>query len=79
MMSEQVVHPSVTQRIIIKFFAHQGVKVAEILQKLEAQLENNNLKETQVYECRKKFNDEEKLSKMKPINVTQRECYYHQR
>lgn len=53
-MSERL-HPSVAQRIIIKFLTTEGVKPAEILRRLEAQFGEICLKKTQVYDWHKKF------------------------
>lgn len=42
-MSEREVHPSVAQRIIIKFLTNEGVKPAEIRDRLRAQFGENAL------------------------------------
>ena len=56
-MSEQDVHPSIAQRIIIKFLSLEGVKPAEILRRLTAQFAEKTLSRTQVYDWHKKFSD----------------------
>ncbi|KYN27549.1 hypothetical protein ALC57_03061 [Trachymyrmex cornetzi] len=56
-MSEQEVHTSVEQRIIIKFLSREGVKPAEILHRLTAQFAEKTLSRTQVYDWHKKFSD----------------------
>jgi len=55
-MSECKVHPSVAQRIIIKFLTCEGVKPSEILRTLQAQFPDNCLKKPlKVYEWHKQF------------------------
>lgn len=54
-MSEQEVHTSIAQRIIIKFLAREGVKPSEILWRLTAQFEENTLSRTQVFDWHKHF------------------------
>lgn len=52
-MSEQKVHPSVAQRVIIKFLAKEGTKPSEILRRLHAQFGEATLSKTQVYDWQK--------------------------
>lgn len=56
-MSEQEVHTSVAQRVIIKFLAWEGVRPSEILRLLFVQFCNETLSRTQVYDWHKKFSD----------------------
>ncbi|KYN13981.1 hypothetical protein ALC57_13811 [Trachymyrmex cornetzi] len=56
-MSEQEVHTSVEQRIIIEFLLREGVKPAEILRRLTVQFAEKTLSRTQVYDWHKKFSD----------------------
>ena len=42
-MSEQEVHASVAQRVIIKFLSKEGVKRAEILNRLQEQFGDDTL------------------------------------
>ncbi|KAJ8946771.1 hypothetical protein NQ318_018980 [Aromia moschata] len=54
-MSEQEVHTSVAQRIIIRFLANEGVKSNEILTRLRAQFGDDTLSQTQVFDWAKIF------------------------
>lgn len=54
-MSEQEMHPSVAQRIVIKFRTKEGVKPVEILRRLRAQFGESNLSQIRVYEWHKSF------------------------
>lgn len=58
-MSEREVHPSVAQRIIIKFLAREGVKPAEILRRLTAQFGEQTLSRARVFAWHKEFTQEE--------------------
>lgn len=54
-MSEQEVPTSVAQRIIIKFLANEGVRPAEILQRLRNQFGESTLSQPRVYHWHKTF------------------------
>lgn len=56
-MSEREVHPSVAQRIIIKFLARENVKPAEILQRLRQQFGENTLSQARVFYWHKTFSE----------------------
>lgn len=56
-MSEQQVHPSVAQRIIIKFLTREGVKATEIFQRLTAQFGDQTLSRTRVFAWHKEFKE----------------------
>ncbi|CAK9818248.1 Protein GVQW3 [Anthophora plagiata] len=60
-MSEQQVHLSVAQRIIIKFLTHEGVKPIEILQRLTAQFGDQTLSRARVFAWHKKFKEGREL------------------
>lgn len=54
-MSEKQMHPSIAQRVIIKFLAREGVKPAEILRRLTVQFGNQTLSRPRVFAWHKKF------------------------
>lgn len=54
-MSEQEVHSSIAQRVIIKFLAAEGVKPAEILRRLTAQFGEETLSRARVFAWHKQF------------------------
>ncbi|KAJ8946264.1 hypothetical protein NQ318_004633 [Aromia moschata] len=54
-MSEQEVHTSVAQRIIVRFLANEGVKSNEILTRLRVQFGDDTLSQTQVFDWAKRF------------------------
>lgn len=56
-MSEQEVHSSIAQRVIIKFLAAEGVKPAEILRRLTAQFGKETLSRARVFAWHKQFVD----------------------
>ncbi|CAK9809091.1 Protein GVQW3 [Anthophora quadrimaculata] len=60
-MSEQQVHLSVAQRIIIKFLTHEGVKPIQILQRLTAQFGDQTRSRARVFAWHKKFKEGREL------------------
>lgn len=54
-MTEQEVHSSVAQRIIIKFLTNEGVKPSEILTRLKAQFGDSTLSQNRVYTWAREF------------------------
>lgn len=54
-MSEQEVHSSIAQRVVIKFLAAEGVKPAEILRRLTAQFGEETLSRARVFAWHKQF------------------------
>ncbi|XP_026316211.1 histone-lysine N-methyltransferase SETMAR-like [Hyposmocoma kahamanoa] len=56
-MTEQEVHPSVAQRIVIKFLANERVKPSEIFTRLRAQFGDTTLSQNRVYTWAREFRD----------------------
>jgi hypothetical protein len=54
-MTEQEVHSSVAQRIIIKFLSNEGVKSSEIFTRLKAQFGDTTLSQNRVYTWAREF------------------------
>ncbi|XP_046683630.1 protein GVQW3-like [Homalodisca vitripennis] len=56
-MTERDVHPSVAQRIVIKFLTNEDVKPSEIFTRLQAQFGDTTLSQNRVYTWAREFRD----------------------
>jgi hypothetical protein len=69
-MSEQVVSSAIVQRIVVKFQTNENVKPLEILMRLRAQLDDETLLRTQMYDWNKSFKEgRTEVENMRRLNL----------